>query len=169
MPANDREVFELLTSDPDTATEIDHLTYAIFANEKQQWIKLFEKRHGRPPDQMEIDEWISNLTEWRFSQMRQEAVQFFDNAARHYLEEEISNGKEEVLRSALIREVKAAGSFWKQLAIALATAILAPLIIGAVIAFALTYDRMAISINSVSGRLQPPVGGEQAQPSPSQR
>lgn len=163
MPANDREVFEHLTSDPDTPTEIDHLTFAIFVNEKQEWIKLFEQRHGRQPNQAEADEWISNVTEWRFSQMRQEAIQFFDNAARRYLDEEIADGKEEVLRSALIREVKAAGSFWKQLAIALVTAILAPLIIGAVIAFALTYDRIAPSINAISGRLQPPIPTDQVE------
>ena len=159
MPANDSEVIEYLSADQSTPIEICLLTYAIFAHEKQERIKLFEQR-GRPPTQEEIDDWISNLTEWRFSQMRQEAIQFFDTAARGYLQDEIAAGKDEVLRSALIREVRAAGSFWKQLSIALVTAILAPLIIGAVIAFALTYDRIAPTLGGISGRLQP---------SPSQR
>lgn len=154
MPANDRELFDQLRADPDTPAEIDFLTYAIFANEKSEWIKLFEQQKSRAPSQEEIDDWICNLTEWRLSQMRQEAVQFFDGAARRYLEEEIAEGQEEVLRSALIREVKAAGSFGRQMAIALATAILAPLIIGGVIAFALTYDRAVPTLSGISERLQ---------------
>lgn len=156
MPANDRELFDQLRADPDTPAEIDFLTYAIFANDKSEWIKLFEKQKGRPPSQDEIDEWIANLTDWRLSQMRQEAVQFFDQAARRYLEEEIAEGQEEVLRSALIREVRAAGAFWKQMAIALATAILAPVIIGGMVAFALTYDRIAPTLGGIVGRLQTP-------------
>lgn len=156
MPANDRELFDQLRADVETPAEIDFLTYAIFANEKSEWIRLFEKRNGQPPGQNDIDEWIANLTDWRLAQMRQEAVQFFDGAARRYLEDEIAEAQQEVLRSALVREVRAAGSFWRQLAMALATAILAPIIIGGIIAFALTYDRVNPTFGSISGRLQSP-------------
>jgi hypothetical protein len=166
MPANDREVFEYLTADQSTPIEIDMLTFAIFANEKHEWMKLSEQQKGRPPTQDEIDDWTSNLTDWRVAQMRHEAAQFFDISARAYLGEEIAAGKEEVLRSSLIREVKAAGSFWKQMTIALATAILAPLIIGGVIAFALTYDRIVPTIGSVSERLRTPGNPVERAPAP---
>jgi hypothetical protein len=49
MPANDREVFEFLKADQETAVEIDFLTFAIFAHERQQWCELFEKQNGHQP------------------------------------------------------------------------------------------------------------------------
>jgi hypothetical protein len=109
MPANEREVYGYLTADESTPIEIDMLTFAVFADELKAWIKLREQRKGEPPSQAEIDDWISNLTDLRFAQMRQQAIQFFDTAARRYLAEEIEEGRQEALRSALVREVRAAG------------------------------------------------------------
>lgn len=155
MPANDREVFQYLSADQDTAAEIDLLSYAIFAHEKQQWCELFEKNKGREPKQDEVDDWISQITDWRFGQMRQEAIQFFDTAAREYLSEEMEAAKKAVLEETVIREVKAAGGFWRQLAMQVITAVLAPLFIGLIIAAALLYDRNAPTISGITERINP--------------
>jgi hypothetical protein len=156
MPANDREVFEYLSSDPDTPIEIDLLTFAIFAQERREWHRLFEEQNGRPPSHAEVDSWVSQITHWRFNQMREEAVRFFDNAAREYLAEEMEEAKEAVFQDTIIREVKAAGGLWRQLFLALIAAILAPLIIGAMIAVAITYDKFYPTIGSVSEHLAKP-------------
>jgi hypothetical protein len=88
--------------------------------------------------------------------MREEAVRFFDNAAREYLAEEMEEAKEAVFQDTIIREVKAAGGLWRQLFLALIAAILAPLIIGAMIAVAITYDKFYPTIGSVSEHLAKP-------------
>lgn len=155
MPANDREVFEYLRADQDTPIEIDLLAYAIFAHEKQQWLELFEKQKGRRPTQEEVDDWIAQITDWRFGQMREEAIQFFDTAARTYLADEMEAARKDVFQDTVIREVKAAGGFWRQLAMQVITAILAPLLIGLVIAAALLYDRGGPTISGIADRIQP--------------
>jgi hypothetical protein len=98
MPANDSEVYAYLTGDNTDSLEIDMLTFAIYANQKQEWVRHFERQRGTPPSQTEIDDWIANLTEGRFNAMRREAVEFFDASARRYLAEEIAEGKDAVLR-----------------------------------------------------------------------
>lgn len=156
MPANDREVFDYLTSDPDTPIEIDLLTFAIFAQERREWHKLFERQKAQPPSQAEIDGWVSQITNWRFDQMRDEAARFFDSAARAYMADEMEAAKRAVFQDAIVREVKAAGGLWRQLFLALVAAILAPLIIGAVIAVAINYDKFYPTIGSVSEHLEKP-------------
>jgi hypothetical protein len=156
MPANDREVFQYLGSDPETPGEIDQLTYAIFANERQHWCELFQKQNDREPTQQEIDHWVSEITDWRFGQMRGEAIQFFDAAAREYLAEEMEALKKEIFNDTVVKEVKAASGFWRQLAMQLITAIAAPVLIGLIIAAALLYDRSNPTISTISDRIQPP-------------
>jgi hypothetical protein len=167
MPSNDREVFDYLSSDPETLIEIDFLTFAIFAQERREWHKLFVQQKGQPPSQAEIDGWVSQITSWRFDQMREEAVRFFDKAARDYLAEEMEEAKRAVFQDTIVREVKAAGGLWRQLFLALIAAILAPLIIGAIIAVALSYDKFYPTIGSVSDRLAKSPAHNEAAPSPS--
>jgi hypothetical protein len=155
MPANDREVFEYLKADDSTPIEIDLLTFAIFAHERQQWCELFKQQKSEDPTQVEIDDWISQITEWRFGQMRDEAARFFDIAARDYLSGEVEAAKKAVFEDTIIREVKAAGGFWRQLALALIAAVLAPILIGAIIASALLWDRTAPTITAISEKMQP--------------
>jgi hypothetical protein len=86
--------------------------------------------------------------------MREEAARLFDAGARVYLSAEIEAQKEAAVRSSILGEVKAAGAFWRQMTIALGTAILAPVIIGGLIAAALTYDRMAPSATDIWHRAE---------------
>ena len=88
--------------------------------------------------------------------MREEAVRFFDSAARVYLADEMEAAKAAVFQDTIIREVKAAGGLWRQLFLALIAAILAPLIIGAIIAVAISYDKFYPTIGSVSDHLAKP-------------
>jgi hypothetical protein len=134
MPKSDLEVFERLTQDADTATEINFIAYAMFAFEKKEWIEHHVKISGHPPTQEQIDSWISNITDFQFQNMREKAIDFFDDSARNYLEEEIAQAKQEVLESAIIQKVQSASAFWKQLATALLTAILAPILLGGILA-----------------------------------
>lgn len=164
MPANDREVFQYLTSNPDTPIEIDLLTFAIFAQEMREWHKLIENQRQAPPTQPEIDAWVSQITVWRFDQMREEAARFFDNAARAYLSEEIENLKKQVFQDTIIREVKAAGGFWRQLALAVIGAVLSPLIIGLIIASALLYDKWYPTISRVADHTKPSVTAPPSSP-----
>ncbi len=164
MPNNEREVFDYLTSDNSTSTEIDFLTYAIFANERKEWVELFKQKNGSEPTQDQIDEWISNITDWRFLQMRNEAAGFFDTAARAYLSDDIEAAKTEALHSAILTEVRQAGTFWRQFGMALATAILAPLILGGIIALTLLYDQVIPTATDFSKRFQQGTSTPQASP-----
>lgn len=159
-PTNDKEVFDLFQADADTPLSLDFITYAIFSFEKYQWHMHFEAMNARPPTQVETDGWIAQLTAFRFSGMREEAARFFDAAAREYLREEMQADRERAVASSIVAEVRAAGAWWRQLAIALATSILAPIIIGGMIAAALTYDRTAPTPTDLSRRLAPPAGPE---------
>jgi hypothetical protein len=155
VASSDRDVFDKLTSDPESSREIDFIAYAMFAYEKSEWMRHWEKSKGQPPTSTEIDNWISNLTDYQFNQMRAKAFEFFDTAARDYLADEIEAARQEALRSAIVTEVKASGGFWRQLSLALITAVLAPIIIGGVIALSLIYNDWFPTVRAISGAEQP--------------
>lgn len=141
MATNDREVFELFIADESTPTEIDFLTYAIFAFHKREWIRLFEAQHNnQAPSQQDIDNWISNITPRQFDDMREEAERFFDAAARTYLEDEIQQEKRTAIDQSILSEIKHYTSPWRHVGIALIFAIVAPIILGGVIYFLNVFD-----------------------------
>ncbi len=166
MPNNDREVFEHLTSDKDTSLHLDFLAYAVFAAEKREWMKLWESQHqGTAPSQADIDNWISNLTESQFNGMRGSAEGFFLAAADEYLEQQLTEERRNILRNAIVSEVKSASDWRKQLGMALLTAIVAPLILGGLIAAALFYSTY-LTPAEIARRLHPPAADQAVPPAP---
>jgi hypothetical protein len=160
MPGNDREVFLYLKSDETTPEAEDLLTFAMFAYEKDEWIKHYADKHGSEPTQVEIDNWTANITDYHFARMREKAATFFDTAAREYLRDEIAAGKQQVLESEIVNRVRAAGAFWKQLVIALVTAVLTPILLGAVIGGILTYNQVVPALVKFSAPQQSSVNSE---------
>ena len=141
MPANDREVFETITSTEDTEVYIGFIAYAIFAHHKREWTKLYEKDHnGQAATQQDIDQWISNITDLQFNEMKEEAARFFDSAARDYLKDEMEDEKKEAVNQSILSEVKGFTSPWRHLGIALLMAVLAPIILGGIIFFFGIFD-----------------------------
>lgn len=179
MPSNDREVFDKLVAVDEDASIESFLTFAIFAFERRQWIRHHTDRTGNPPTDAEIGGWIENLTDVQFGQMLDRARTFYDRAARAYLAAEIETFRQATLQEAILRdvqsatdaqktglastlaEVKVAGSFWRQAAIALITAILAPIIIGGILAFALVGERAIPTIAGVRDAVMPKPGPKQ--------
>jgi hypothetical protein len=155
VPRSDREVFEYFRASTSAPIEGVLLTYALYAFEKFQWHAQFEHDHGAPPSETDSERWIIDITPSRFANMREEAARVFDSSARKYLFNDIEAQKEEAVRTSILNEVRAASSFWRQLSTALITAILAPLIIGGMIAAALTYDHVAPLAGEVAKRLGP--------------
>ena len=72
--------------------------------------------------------------------MQESAVNVFDGAARAYLADEVEATKQDALRSVIVREVKSAGAWYKQLAMALLIGILTPLILGGILAAGYFYS-----------------------------
>lgn len=182
MPSSDREVFEALTNDPAHSEISNFLTYALFAFDRREWIAYIAAERGEAPTQAAIDEWTANLSPHAFDQIRLRATSFFEFAARDYMADDIEAARQETLQGAVVREVmsateaqklglaatltevKAAGAFRKQFSIALLTAILAPLLIGAAIGAALIFSdrfpslREIAAASAVRGQAKPPAG-----------
>ena len=167
MPSNDREVFQHLTSDPNHSDVSNFLTYAQFAFDRREWFAHRTQEDGREPTEEMVAAWTMNHTPHSFEQLRLRAQSFFDYAARDYMQDEIEGARLEVLQSGVLREVanatkvqelglkatleqvKSAGALWRQAAIALLTAILAPIIIGGILALALLGERAMPTIAGV--------------------
>ena len=147
MPATDREVFDAIFADKNTEVEIDMLTYAAYAWESMNGLEIARvagtSRHKR-----------KSITGFQLLHLTvstacgPRAAELFDIAARGYLAEAHKKDTEDAIgRSivsevkAIVSEVRAASGFGKQLTVALVTAILAPIIIGGIIAGALTWDK----------------------------
>ena len=106
MPANDIEAFEYVVSDAETGLELDYLTYAMFAYKKKKWIEHYANGNGgASPNQGQIDGWISQLTEYDFQQMRNEAGAIFDSAAKEYLDSYIQEEKKRAVDTSMLNEV----------------------------------------------------------------
>jgi hypothetical protein len=155
MPANDREVWNYLRGDVETPTELDFISYSIYAFEKYDWVEQFEKDTGHIPSQADIDQWISHITPNRFNSIRKAAAELFDIAARRYLADEIAEERQHAVDTSILDAVKSASAFWKQAALALITAILAPLIIGGMILAVGAYDHFYPTATDVSRALPP--------------
>lgn len=156
MPRNDRDVFAYLVGNEGSTLQIDYLTFALFAHEKREWIRLYESQHeDQSPSQAEIDNWISNLTDSQFVSMRSSAESFFVEAATAYFEDRLEAEREAILRSTIVSEVRAAGAWWKQVGIALLTTIVSPLIIGVIIAAAYFYDKHMFTPTSIADHFKP--------------
>ncbi len=134
MPANDRQVFEKLTSEGGPESHLNFLAYALFAFHKSKWIELYKSTHnGQEPQQAEIDDWISNITDFQFNDMKLEAGRLFDVAARDYLEDEIQEEKEQAVSASILSEIKRFTSAWRHLGVALLMAIVAPVLLGGIV------------------------------------
>ena len=142
MPANDREVYDFLRSDPDSSDQEDFIAYAIFAFHKEQWVALYKQRNnGQEPPQQDIDTWISNLTDRQFDDMKDEAARFFASAAKEYMADEIEEEKKKAVEKSILSEVKGFTSPWRHFGIALIMAILAPVVLGGIVFFAGVFDK----------------------------
>ncbi|RVU13233.1 hypothetical protein [Methylobacterium oryzihabitans] len=155
MPTNDREVFDKLTDGAGSPPVEAFITYALFAFERREWLSHHAATRGQPPSEIEVEAWIGNITDYQFDQMRSRAASFFDVAARAYMADEIEEARQETLKSAVVREVKAAGNFWRQLFIATATAIIAPVIIGLIVVAALRSEAVIPTITGTKTLVQP--------------
>lgn len=174
MPTNDREVFQHLTDDLNHSDVSNFLTYAQFAFDRREWFAYRTREDGREPTEEMVAAWTADFTPHSFEQLRLRAQSFFDFAARDYMQDEIEAARQETLKSGVLREVssavevqkaglaatlaevRSAGGFKKQLGIALLTAILAPLLIGAIIASALVYSDRFLTIRDVSKAIEVP-------------
>jgi hypothetical protein len=136
MPANDQEVFERFISDEDADTPINFIAYAIFAHHKREWANLYASRNnGQSPSQQDIDNWISNITDFHLNDMKEEAVRFFDTASRKYLSDEIEAAKQQAVNQSILAEVKQFTSPWRHIGIALLMAVVAPFLLGGIVYF----------------------------------
>jgi hypothetical protein len=161
MPINDLEVFDRFLAEDGTDIEIDYLAYAVFAFRKACWSDRWLEVNGNPPNQQEIDTWITGLSEYDFSRMRDEAVDVFDIAARRYMREDIEQAREEGCKesyASTIVEVKSqiisVGRFRNQLLIALMTAIMTPIILGGSIILLRAFEDYMPKIFQISGGTQ---------------
>lgn len=182
MPTSDKEVFQELTSATEHSEVSNFLTYAIFAFDRRDWIDTFTKKHKREPDQAEIEAWIANLTPHSFDQMRLRAAAFFEAAAQDFMAEDIEAARQETLQGGVLREVRAAvevqnaglartlaevrsaGSFWKQLGLQTLTSIIAPLLVGGVIAAAVVFSDKLPSAQEVANILMSRSSGDKGLP-----
>ncbi|MEH3146832.1 MAG: hypothetical protein PGN34_16120 [Methylobacterium frigidaeris] len=155
MPTNDREVFEKLTGGAGSPPVEAFITYALFAFERREWLSHHTAARGHPPSEAEVEVWIGNITDYQLDQMRSRAATFFDVAARAYMADEIEEARQETLKGAIVREVKAAGNFWRQLFIATATAIIAPVTIGLIVVTALRSEAFIPTISGTRTLVQP--------------
>lgn len=152
---SDPEVFDFLTSDEETPLEIDYLTYGVFAFKKREWVKHFENENNEKPSPDQIENWISQLTDYDFVQMRDEAAEFFDASAREYLKDFIESEKKSAVDLSILNQVKVLTNPWRHFGVALLMAILAPIILGgAIFLFGLFHDvlPMHVTFGSMAGK-----------------
>jgi hypothetical protein len=141
MPTSDIEVFEYLRSDNETPLEIDYLTYAVFAYKKQQWCAHFRAQSSdTAPTQAQIDNWISQLSDYDFEQVRNEAVDFFHTAAEVHLHDYIEQQKKEAIDQSIVGVVREYTSPSRHILIALGMALVAPIALGGLIFFISLFD-----------------------------
>ena len=110
MPTNDREVHQHFYSRVDDPPEVAALAYAGYAKAKYDWVAHFEARESHPPTSAEVDRWIADLPASRLDDLRQDAIDFFDLAARAYMASDIERAAEAARDEAIVMEVRTAAA-----------------------------------------------------------
>jgi hypothetical protein len=148
MPASDRDVYQHFHARKD-GREVNALAYAGYAKAKYEWFAHVEARTGRQPSPEEVDRWIADLPDSRLEQLRQEATDLLDLAARAYMAADIEKAVAAARDDAIIREVRASNealSARLQTATAFGTTFFANLFIGVVASFAFSLLVIAASL-----------------------
>lgn len=149
MPANDREVYQHFHVHGGASPEVIALAYAGYAKAKYDWVAHIEARRGTPPLPEEVDRWITDLPDSRLEDLRQDAIDFFDLAARAYMAAEIESAVETARDAAVIREVRASNQALvaqMRKATAFGSTFLSNLFVGIVASFAFSFLIIAASL-----------------------
>jgi hypothetical protein len=146
----DRDVFDELIDRRKTSEEVALLAYGIYMQRKVDWLDHI----GRKPTNGEERNWISNKLP-ELDRICVEATQTLNRYASANVDNAI---KSERLFVNVVKEVKAAGSFWSQLKIAVMTSFLAPILAGGAIAIALAYHKYVPFLDEIQKRLQQVAG-----------
>lgn len=143
MPINDREVYLHFHGHADDPPEVSALAYAGFAKSKYDWVEHFEARERRAPTAEEMDHWIADLPMSRLEDLRQDAIDFFDLAARAYMEADLMQAAEAAKDQVILKEIVNIGlrihhmtSFWRNPAPNTAVGVFASLIFSMLIMMA---------------------------------
>jgi hypothetical protein len=59
----------------------------FFAYRKSEWFAHFEKLNNAKPSHSDVDNWISQLSEYEYSSMRAAASAFIEDAAKERLKD----------------------------------------------------------------------------------
>jgi hypothetical protein len=135
MPATEPEVFDTLLSSQ-KPQEVVLLAYGLFGQKKVEWERYIQQQSGQRPTRPQVDSWISNLPHGTYNGYLTQAEQLLSRRSNPITE--MHRVGEEI-----IAKVADANSFLKQLRLAVATSILSPIIIGGLIAIAVSYHAFA--------------------------
>ena len=120
MPKNDKEVWELITKDD--GSEIAYLTYAIYAFEKYRFREALRDNPRQAGKPGRGRRWITQVTP-RFASMRLRRPTCSTGLQR-LTWPRISRSKIAAVNASIASTLRSASSWWKQLAIAVVTAVI---------------------------------------------
>ena len=106
MPRNDKEVWEYFRDGSEEDSQIDFLAFGSYSFDKFEWMEKYAEINGQGPDPAEIERWISQLPNSRLEEMSEWASNFFDNAARAYLEEEHREDVQKAVDGAVLTSIR---------------------------------------------------------------
>ncbi len=164
MPKNDREVFDHLVSDKGTALQIDFLTYAVLRMKRgngSSYSKSERRAGADTGGYRQLDFQSDRLPIRQHAKRRGECVR----TSRLRLFRGAACCRTRILRSVIVAEVRAASVWWKQLAVALLTAIVAPVLLGGINA-ALYFYSTYTTPTDVVNRIRPPAAERSAPAQP---
>jgi hypothetical protein len=172
MPTTDREVLSHFSDQAeDRGTAL--LAYGLFAEEKARWAGQFAAQNKTMPTNNQERAWIRNLTAEYFARRLADAKTLFEayaynrkdsitpeRAAMSKMISELSELKSRIysemrdVGATIAFDVRSGDTFWKQLRLALASAILSPVILALFIAFAGAYHQHLPYWDDLKNRLQ---------------
>jgi hypothetical protein len=144
------------------------ISYGLFWADLEAWINHRVSNGNPHPSAEEINQHIqNNLTANYFRDLESKSLQLFGEASLTFLEERIEAEKEEAVRkslldsmqahnAAVLSEVSKGSNFYRQTFMALLTAIVAPLILGAILVAIKYYSDFATP-RDVETQLAPPI------------
>lgn len=106
MPDNEKEVWAYFSDEGEENQQVNFLAFSSFSFDKFEWMDKFSKKNGRQPTATEIDSWISELPDSRLDEMREWAQNFFEAAARAFLEDEHREAVQNASNSAVVATVR---------------------------------------------------------------
>ena len=118
--SSEEDIYNELVQDSEENWLLGLMAFAVFEEQKIEWIKHFEKNHGKSPNADEIKNWYGNQPQSVLVRAKGIAENTLENFSAEVMETYEDEYRQAVEESIIVAEIRNASRFWPQFGVNIA-------------------------------------------------